>query len=192
MPAGPSENLVQGEATMQRLAELFAGLAMIAMSGWAGAQSTVPRLEYLMTYEAELEPQVINDKLVIYAVKPGGWVKGPGIRGSFIAPGADWLRIMASGVARLDVRATIKTDEGDLIYITYNGVIQHSAKSYDNLVKGEKVTPADGIYFVTAPTFETTSKKYGWLNGVQAINTFVEARVNPAGSYVRYDVFVVR
>lgn len=170
-------------------------LAVVATAGLgspAQAQTTTPRLEYLMTYEAELDlPQVINDKTFIYNVK-GGWARGPGISGSFIPPGADWLRVMGSGVLRLDVRATLRTDEGELIYLSYNGVIQHTEKSYDKLMKGEKVTPEDGIYFVTAPTFETSSAKHGWLNGVQAVNKFVEVQVNPKRSYVRYDVFVVR
>jgi len=172
------------------------GIALTALACWQGnihAQTTSPKLEYLMTYEAELDtPQVFHDKLYIYNVKPGGWAKGPKIQGSFIAPGADWLRIMPSGVAHLDVRATLKTDDGALIYLTYNGIIQHSKESFDKLASGQTFTAADGIYFVTAPTFETSSEKYAWLNGVQAVNKFVEGRISPERSYVRYDVFVVR
>jgi hypothetical protein len=173
--------------------QTFAAAILLTLCSLAQAQTVNPKFEYLMTYEAELDlPQVINDKLFIYNVKPGGWVKGPSVNGSFIPPGADWLRVTASGALRVDVRATIKTDEGDLIYLTYNGIIQHSEKSFDKLIKGEKITPADGIYFITAPTFETTSKKYASLNGVQTINKFVEGQVNPEKSYVRYDLFVVR
>ncbi len=171
----------------------FAAAVLLALCSVSQAQTTTPKLEYLMTYQAELDlPQVINDKLFIYNVKPGGWVKGPSINGSFIPPGADWLRVTASGALRLGVLATIRTDEGDLIYLTYNGIIQHSEKSFEKLMKGEKISPADGMYFVTAPTFETTSKKYAWLNGVQAVGRMVEGQINPEQSYVRYDVFVVR
>ena len=182
--------------TMLRLdCKLFAllVLAVVSLQSTVHAQTTTPRFEYLMTYEAELElPQAFHDKLYIYNVKPGGWAKGPNIQGSFIAPGADWLRMMPSGVARLDVRATLKTDDGALIYITYNGIIQHSKESFEKLVNGQTFSASDGLYFVTAPTFETSSEKYAWLNGVQAINKFVEARISPERSYVRYDVFVVR
>ncbi len=175
---------------------LVIGVAVTSMSfaGMATAQEVVsPKLEYLMTYEADLElPQVINDSLYIYNCIPGGWARGPGIRGSFIGPCGDWLRIMPSGVARLDVRATLKTDDGELIYITYNGIIKHSEKSYQKLVNGERITPEDGIYFITAPTIETTSEKFGWLNGVQAIGKMVEVQISPERSYVRYDVYVLR
>ena len=102
------------------------------------------------------------------------------------------MRIMPSGVARLDVRGTLRTDDGDLIYITYNGIIKHSEKSYNKLVNGELITQEDGIYFHTAPTFETTSEKYGWLNGVQAVGKMVKVQTNPERSYVRYDVYVLR
>lgn len=174
-------------------ARTFAAVVLLALCSVSQAQTTTPKLEYLMTIQADLDlPHVVNDKLFIYNVKTGGWVKGPAITGSFVAPGADWLRVTASGALRLDVRGTIRTDEGDIVYITYNGIIQHSEKSFDKLMKGEKVTPADGIYFATAPTFETTSKKHGWLNGVQAVGKMVEVQVNPQQSYVRYDVFVVR
>ena len=172
------------------------GVAIISVlsTGTATAQEVAePKLEYLMTYEADLElPQVINDSLYIYNCIPGGWARGPGIRGSFIGPCGDWMRILRSGVARLDVRATLKTDDGELIYITYNGIIKHSESSYEKLVNGERITPEDGIYFITAPTIETTSEKYGWLNGLQAIGKMVEVQINSERSYVRYDVYVVR
>jgi len=157
------------------------------------AQTTQPKFEYLMTYKAILEPaQAIDPTLLIVNVLPGGWAKGPNINGSFIPPGGDWLRIMPSGVARLDVRATLKTDDGDLIYITYNGIIQHTDTSIAKLNKGEAFTNKDVAYFVTAPTMQTSSKKYDYLNRVQLINKFVEARLGKDGeSYVIYDTFIV-
>jgi Protein of unknown function (DUF3237) len=36
---------------------------------------------------------------------------------------ADWLRVMPSGFNRLDVRLTNRTDDGQLIFMTYCGVI---------------------------------------------------------------------
>jgi len=176
------------------LAYLGLALVFLSFTGMATAQEVAsPKLEYLMTYEAELElPQVINDSLYIYTCKPGGWARGPGINGSFTGGPCDWPRIMPSGVARLDVRATLKTDDGELIYITYNGIIKHSEKSYEKLVNGARITPEDGIYFITAPTFQTSSEKYGWLNGVQAVGKMIEVQVSSERSYVRYDVYVVR
>jgi hypothetical protein len=155
-------------------------------------QASPPTLEYLMSYKALLEPPTpVDNSLVIVNVKPGGWVKGPKINGSFVAPGADWLRIMPSGVLRLDVRASILTDDNQTIYLTYAGVAVHSTESAAKANRGEVVTWKDMQYFITAPTFQTSSEKYAWLNGVQAINKGVEFKLGEGG-YVIYDVYVVR
>jgi len=178
------------------LVRLVFSLLCVVLAAWmpaAQAQTTQPKLEYLMTYKALLEPpQVIDSSLLIFNVLPGGWAKGPDISGSFIPPGADWLRVMPSGVLRLDVRATMKTDGGDLLYLTYNGLLQHTEASFAKMNAGEKFTHRDVAYFTTAPTIQTSSKKYDYLNRVQLINRFVEARISKDESYVMYDVFVVR
>ncbi len=155
-------------------------------------QSTEVTTEYIMSYVAPLDPPLeIDDQMVIVNVRPGGWVKGPGISGKFIAPGADWLRAMPSGVLRLDVRGLIQTDDGAHIFVSYNGVIKHSEESAERLNNGEVMTEKDIPYFVTAPTFQTSSEKYGWLNEVQTVNKMVEIKFGVDG-YVKYDVFVVR
>ena len=78
-----------------------------------------------------------------------------------------------------------------LIYMSYNGILQHSAESAERMNKGELLTTKDIPYFVTAPTFQTAAPKYAWLNSVQAINKVVELKIGDGG-YVKYDVFVVR
>lgn len=98
---------------------------------------------------------------------------------------------MPSGALRLDVRATLKTNDGALIYISYNGIVQHSAESADKANKGEVLTTKDIPYFITAPTFETSSEKNSWLNSVQLVNKMVELKLGEGG-YVKYDVFIPR
>ena len=156
-------------------------------------QTTQINTEYLMTYQVLLDaPTPIDSSLMVINVKPtGGWAKGPVISGTFQAPGADWLRVMPSGALRLDVRAVLKTDDGALIYMTYNGIIQHSPESAERMSKGEVLTASDIPYFVTAPTFQTSSPTYAWLNSVQAVSKMVEIKLGEGG-YVRYDTFIVR
>ena len=156
-------------------------------------QTTEIKTEYLMTYQVLLDaPTPIDSSLMVINVKPtGGWAKGPVISGTFQAPGADWLRVMPSGALRLDVRAVLKTDDGALIYVTYNGIIQHSPESAERMSKGEVLTAQDIPYFVTAPTFQTSSPTYAWLNSVQAVSKMVEIKLGEGG-YVRYDTFIVR
>lgn len=172
---------------------VLVGLLLQGAGASALAQSTQIKTEYLMTYTAPLDaPLPIDSALLIINVKPtGGVAKGPAISGTFLSPGGDWLRVMPSGALRLDVRATLKTDDGALIYITYNGIIQHSPESAERMNKGELLTAKDIPYFVTAPTFQTSSPKYAWLNGVQAVSKMVELKLGEGG-YVKYDTFIVR
>ncbi|MFT7266939.1 MAG: hypothetical protein ACI9LL_000301 [Porticoccus sp.] len=154
--------------------------------------STEITTEYIMSYLVPLDPPItVDDGMIIANVRPGGWVKGPKIGGQFIAPGADWLRIMPSGVFRLDVRGLIQTDDNAYIYLTYNGIMKNSAESAERLIGGELLTDKDIPYFVAAPTFQTSSEKYSWLNEIQAINKMTEIRFGKEG-YVKYDVFAIR
>jgi hypothetical protein len=170
---------------------LFVILSVLAAaSGIAGAQTTEITTEYLMTLYAPLDPpQRIDNTLFIYHVREG-WIKGPKISGKLIAPGGDWLRAMPGGSFRLDVRGTIKTDDGALVYIAYNGIISQSKESFDRLMKGETLTSKD-IYFITAPTMQTSSDKYAWLNHVQCVGKIIEVKLSE-NRFVKYDIFIVR
>jgi hypothetical protein len=98
---------------------------------------------------------------------------------------------MPSGARRLDVRLLIETDDGALIYMTYNGVYVMSEEAVAALARGEMVTDRTVPYFVTAPTFQTSSEKYAWLNGVQAVGKMIELRTGE-DYHIKYDVFIVR
>jgi hypothetical protein len=153
------------------------------------AQTAQIKLEYLMTLHADLEPpQAIDAANLIFNVK-GGWVDGPRIKGKALAPAADWLQILPSGVWRLDVRATIVTDDEQMIFMSYNGVIRLSPDGAAKMASGGALTQSDVAYFATAPTFRTAAEKYSWLSGVQAIGKMVQLSTDPANSFVRYDVF---
>jgi hypothetical protein len=155
------------------------------------AQSTDITTEYLMTLYARLDaPQAIDESLTVYNASDDGWVKGPKINGTLLAPSADWLQPLPNGASRLDVRATIETDDGALIYISYNGIIRSTEASRAKQQKGELVT-SDDLYFLTAPTMRTSSEKYAWLNHVQCIGKMVELK-SGEGAYVKYDIFIAR
>ena len=154
-------------------------------------QSTEISTEYFMTVYVPLDaPDAIDESLVIYNVREGGWVKGPKIEGTLKAPGADWLQVLHDGTARMDVRATIETNDGALIYITYNGVIRHTEDSQTKEQRGE-VLMGNEMYFVSAPTMRTSSEKYGWLNHVQCIGKMTKQKLGD-DAFVEYDIFIVR
>lgn len=100
----------------------------------------------------------------------GGQFEGPRLRGTVLPGGSDWILLRADGVLQLDVRATLQTDDGALINMTYRGLRHGPAAVIDRLDRGEKVDPAE-YYFRTAPFFETSAARYGWLNRIVAIAT---------------------
>jgi hypothetical protein len=155
----------------------------------SGAQATRISTEYLMTLYAPLEAgQEIDPALQVNNVRPGGWVKGPRISSTLLSPAGDWSRALPSGVSPLDVRATIKTDDGALIFLSHNGIYKGSEDADARAAKGEVLTSKD-LYFVIAPTMQTSAKKYAWLNAVQCIGKMVSYQ---SDSYVKYDNFVIR
>lgn len=63
---------------------------MIARPSSAVGPTTALETEFLMTLYAPVDPpKPIDPGLVIYLVRPGGWVAGPNIRGTLVAPTAD-------------------------------------------------------------------------------------------------------
>jgi hypothetical protein len=166
-------------------------VSVAVVSGDEMGQTAQIILEYLMTLHADLDPpQAIDAANLIFNVK-GGWAEGPKVKGKLLAPAADWLQILPSGVWRLDVRGTVATEDGQMIYVSYNGVIAHSKASADKMAAGLPITQADAPYFATAPTFRTAAEKYSWLNAIQGVGKMVGLSTDPANSFVRYDIFAV-
>ncbi len=170
-------------------------ICFIACSGFhlsAYSQQTFPKSDFLMSMDIKFDAPVVIDKSMRIFNITSGAVTGPDIRGIVQAPSADWVQIMPSGIIRLDVRLLVKTDADDTIFISYNGVLKHSKQSIEKLNKGEEMTAEDGWYFVATPTFRTSSKKYDYLNGVQAINNYKVLRMSKDGGYAHIDVHAVK
>lgn len=129
------------------------------------------KLDYLMTYRAELRPAVDVGQgplgaRQIYDVT-GGTFEGPKLRGTILPSGADWLLASPDGIGRLDVRATFATDDGAHIYLQYFGVLD-LAPVAEKLARGEAIEFGE-TYFMTTPRFETGDARYAWLNRVVAV-----------------------
>ncbi len=100
----------------------------------------------------------------------GGSFEGPKLRGRVLPAGGDWIILRPDGVLQLDVRVTLETDDGQLIYMTYRGVRHGPDEVIARLNGGEDVDPSE-YYFRTAPFFETGSPAYAWLNSIISVAT---------------------
>ncbi|RJO73352.1 DUF3237 domain-containing protein [Nocardia panacis] len=103
----------------------------------------------------------------------GGSFEGPRLRGDVVAGGGDWALFRPNGTMMLDVRLTLRTDDDELLYMTYQGrwVVPADvrAEMVDPTTR-HRIDPAR-YYFRTNPLFETGSTRYAWLNDVVAIGT---------------------
>ena len=103
----------------------------------------------------------------IYYVK-GGEFEGPKLKGRVRSRGGDWLVRRSDGVDDLDVRLTLETDDGALIYVSYRGLLHVPPEVAERLGRGEAVDHGE-YYFRTTPVFETAAAQYAWLNRIVAV-----------------------
>ncbi|GAA1611491.1 DUF3237 domain-containing protein [Kribbella sancticallisti] len=97
-----------------------------------------------------------------YIAKPGK-VTGK-ISGEILNGGGDWVVVGTDGVSRLDIRQTIRTDDGVLIHFSAPGVVRLPADGHERIARGERVPHNEG-YIRLTPRFETSDERYSWLNG---------------------------
>lgn len=92
----------------------------------------------------------------------GGTFEGPSIKGTVVPGGYDWQIIRSDGVADIDARYVLATNDGVLITIVNKGLRHGPKEVMQRLAKGEKVDPSL-YYFRSIPYFETSETKYDWL-----------------------------
>lgn len=101
----------------------------------------------------------------------GGTFAGERLKGQVLEGGAgDWLLQRADGVTLLDVRLLLRTNEGELVSMSYRGVRHGPPEVMARLAAGEAVDPAS-YYFRIAPVFETAAPRLQWLNRIVAVGT---------------------
>ncbi len=121
----------------------------------------------------------------VFTVSAGQFA-GDRLRGEVLPQASsDLLLLRADGSYQQDVRLLLRTDDNALILMTYRGVRHASPEIDARRAQGEAVAPSD-YYLRTAPFFETSSSKYGWLNKIVSVG--VGERQADA---VKYEVFEI-
>lgn len=148
------------------------------------------KLEYLFSYGASggARPQIIGPTAEgIRAIFPiaGGEVDGPRLRGKVLPGGGDWLSLRTDGVAVLDVRITLESHDGALIYVSYGGVGDFGADGYAKFLKGE-LPPT--LRIRATPRFQTGDPRYAWLNRLQCLAIGEADFTRPR---IAYDLYAV-
>jgi hypothetical protein len=94
----------------------------------------------------------------------GGTFTGPELNGTLL-PGvsADWQIALPDGTALANIRYTLKTDDGHLLYVQSRGVRHGSADVLERLARGEDVDASE-YTFRTSTKIETAAPALDWLN----------------------------
>jgi Protein of unknown function (DUF3237) len=114
----------------------------------------------------------------------GGTFSGERVNGT-VLPGADWVINRPDGVMVIDVRLTLKTADGALIYLTYQGRFLAAPEAMARFAKGALLAPADYSLAMTAK-LECGDERYAWLNNVIAVGTGTQTVAGPV-----YEIFEV-
>jgi len=100
----------------------------------------------------------------------GGSFRGERLSGRVLPGGADWQLIRSDGVADLDARYTLETQDGALIYVRNRGLRHGPAEVLKRLSLGQDVDST--LYYMrTTPSFETGDARYSWLNRMVCVAT---------------------
>ena len=135
-------------------------------------------LEYICSFTAILRPEMIGPLAEGIRVNyhfTGGEVNGPKLRGKFRPGGADFVTMRRDGVAVLDIRGTIETHDGALIYVVGSGLAYTSEDAYERALKRDlpPTTPLRAALHLA-----TVHRDYLWVNRLQfvEIGEMVRAR----------------
>ena len=117
----------------------------------------------------------------------GGTFEGPHMKGKLL-PGvsADWQIVWPDGTVLGDIRYTLQTDNGGLLYVQSRGVRHGSPEVLERLGRGEDVDASE-YAFRTSTQIETASRELAWLNQ----GVFIGVGGRNAGGVV-YETYLVR
>lgn len=135
---------------------------------------TPPTLTHFCDLEVALDPirELGQGRAGARRIIPivGGTAEGPGISGRILDLGADWQTIFYDGVAELDARYAIETDDGATIEVVNHGYRHGPAEVIERLRRGEDVDPGE-YYMRTTARLETGDPRYAWVNRVVFVGT---------------------
>jgi hypothetical protein len=131
----------------------------------ANPQPPAPKLEFIfdarVTVDTPQDLGAFNKGQRRVVPITGGEFSGPDMRGK-VLPGADWQLVRHDGVAELEARYTLSTDDGATIHVRNLARRHGPAEVMAALSAGQAVEPGS-YYFRGSTFFETTDERYAWM-----------------------------
>lgn len=111
----------------------------------------------------------------------GGNFSGERLNGSVAPGGADWVVLRDDGALLIDVRLTLLTDDGAVIYLSYEGRFMGASDAMAKLAQGATLQP-ERYSLVIVAKFECGDDRYAWLNDIIAVGVGEQAGFSPTYS----------
>ena len=148
-------------------------------------------MEHIFSYEATTAPppEIIGpvaQGFRLNAYFAGGTVSGPKVNGKILPVGGDFITIRTDGVGDIDVRLTIQTDDGALIYQTNTGVLELGETGYQDFMTQNVKEEIPQVR--ASIRFQTAHPNYSWMNRKQCIGI---GQFIAAEGKVKYDVYAL-
>ncbi|MFM2312624.1 MAG: hypothetical protein RLZZ04_1900 [Cyanobacteriota bacterium] len=157
-----------------------------------GTKNSSLENRYLFTLDVKLDNAIpigtsSQGDRNIFDIVPGGTAKGPAIQGSLLESGGEYLTTRPDGVAVLDARAAIKTNDNQLIYTEISGFSDNFAETIPSFLDEDQTNNIQPDYLGLKIDLETGSQRYSWLNQIVAVGKGTVV----SGNNLRFDVYQV-
>lgn len=149
-------------------------------------------LEYLASMRIPLQkPEIVGPtpeglRINWFWYPKEGSVYGPVLNAKVRLLGGDWMTIRRDGIGVMDVRATLETEDGALLYVEYPGYFELGENGYEDALAGK--WPAHATTRTT-PRFHVADPRYLWLNRLPCLGI---GEVNMKALAYEYDIYAVR
>lgn len=120
------------------------------------------RLEATLGQPVDLGEDVHSTRRIVPLT--GGTFSGPSITGTLL-PGAsaDWQTVLPDGTAIGDIRYTLETDGGEVLYVRSRSTRHGDPEVLARLARGEEVDASE-YTFRASTQIETAATEIDWLN----------------------------
>ncbi|MET0704423.1 MAG: DUF3237 domain-containing protein [Mycobacterium sp.] len=132
------------------------------------------------------EPLVIGDTAFgrrLLVGSTGGSLYGARVNGTVNPGGGDWLLVPSDGWARPDIRHTVTTGDGAVLYLQGTGLIEMNPAT-QAAIAGGSPTEFEDAYLRVHFTIDTGDPRYTWLTHALFL---ADGRIQP-GPAIEYRI----